>query len=290
MKLNYYPGCSLHGAAIDYQMSVDEVCKKMGIEVSEIDDWNCCGATAAVAEDIKTALFLGARNLAKCAERGKEGDLVVACNACYQRVGITNEKLAKYPEIRKEITQVLEDFGLETEFDKINVKHLLQTFIEDVGLEKIKSHVSKPLKGLKVAPYYGCMLVRPIGFDDPDNPIHLDNLLEALGAEVIPFQRKARCCGGAMISTDTDAAVKLINEILTEADSRGAEVAAVACPICQLNLDAYQARAKKTYGKNYNIPVLYFTQLMGMAFDIDPKKNAMGKGIVPRDNLLKRFA
>ncbi|MBZ4688313.1 MAG: CoB--CoM heterodisulfide reductase subunit [Clostridiales bacterium] len=284
MNFNYYPGCSLHGAAADYRMSINAICRRLKMDLTEIEDWNCCGATAASSENYKMALVLAALNLVKCEN---ESELVVACNACYQRLLNVNSKFKKYPAIKEEITAVLAEFGISGDPEKIKVRHLLEIFLEEVGLEKIKSNIVKPLSELRLIPYYGCMLVRPEGFDDPEQPTALDELLTALGAQVLPFYRKTRCCGNAVMSTNEKTALKMIKEILEEAHFRGGQAIVVTCPVCQLNLDAYQDKVNKEFGTSYNIPVLYFTQAMGLAFGIGPNKLGFDRGIVPREDLLK---
>ncbi len=287
MKYTYYPGCSLHGLALDYQMSVDAACKALAVELTEVDNWNCCGATATITENQKMAITLGALNLAKCPQ-GEE-NLVVSCNACYLRLTQVGEKFKKYPEIKDDVKGILREAGLNDSIEQIKVKHLLQILIEDIGLEAIEARVAKPLKDLRVVPYYGCQIVRPVGFDDPEQPTSLDNLLAALGADVVPFYRKTRCCGNAMINADEALALKMISEILDEAVTKGAEAIAVTCPICQLNLDAFQNRVNKKYGTNYNIPILYFTQLMGIAFGLEPLQLGLDKSIVSSKEIEKRY-
>lgn len=287
MKYSYYPGCSLHGTALDYQMSIDAICKALDIELEEVDDWNCCGATAAASEDQKMAMLLAARNITKCS---KEKHLAVSCNSCYLRLSQVGKKMNKYPEIQQELEAALKGLEFREKVRQIQVKHILQIFYEEVGLDKLSSFVVTPLKGLKVVPYYGCQLVRPGGFDDKEMPTSLDRLLEALGAEVLPFYRKTKCCGGALIATNEDLALGMIHEILSEADERGAQSIVVTCPLCQINLDSYQGRVNKKFGASYKMPVIYFTQLMGLAFGIDKRRLGLDRGFVSEKKLLKGYA
>jgi len=284
MKYNYFPGCSLHSTAVDYQMSVEQSCKTLGLELIDIDDWNCCGATATVSEDRNKAVLLAAITLAK----SKEGmDVVAACNACYLRLHQVGSKFNKYPDLKKWVVSLLREAGLRTDIEKIKVKHLLQVILEDVGFANVQSKVVKPLKGLKVVPYYGCQIAKPESFDDPEQPTALDGLLKSLGADVLPFTRKTRCCGNSLVITNETVAFRMIYELLDEAAVLGAQAVAVACPVCQLNLDAYQAKVNRAYKKEYNIPVVYFTQLMGLAFGLEPKVLGLGKGMVSSDKLVK---
>jgi heterodisulfide reductase subunit B len=286
MKYLYYPGCSLHGAAADYQQSINSLCKKLDLDLEELIDWNCCGATSAVAEDQKLALTLAAINLAKCPN--EDEDLVVSCNACYLRLSQVKEKFNKYPQLKEEITVLLNLLDEKKDLSKTRVKHLLQILIEDIGLERIKELVQKPLKDIKVVPYYGCQIVRPGGFDDPEQPTSLDELLKSLGAQVLPFRRKTRCCGNALIISNEEPALDMINELLAEAKNVGAQAIVVTCPVCHLNLDAFQSRVNARFNTGYNIPVVYFTQIMGVAFGISPNNLGLTRGVVSPESLLKR--
>ncbi len=287
MKYNYYPGCSLHGTAIDYQMSVEATFKSLGIELEEVDDWNCCGATAAASEDQKLALLLAARNIANCSSSGQ--DLAVSCNACYLRLHQVGRKMERHPAIAKEIEEAAGLQGLIKKVENTQVKHILQLICEDVGFNKIAAKVSNPLKDLKVVSYYGCQLVRPSGYDDAENPDSLDELLETLGAEVLPFHRKTKCCGAALIATNEPVALRMIKDIIGEAQSRGAHAIVVTCPLCEMNLDAYQSHVNRKYKTNFQMPIVYFTQLMGLAFGLPKKELGFERGIVSRSRLLPNF-
>lgn len=284
VKYNYYPGCSLHSTAKDYQISVNQCFEKLNIGLNEIDDWNCCGATAAASENQKTALLLAARNLAK----SNEGDIAVSCNACYSRLNQVSNKLAKNSQLKSRIVDIFSEAGLEYR-DNYKVKHLLEVFCEDLGLEKVKEQVVKPLTDLKIVTYYGCQMVRPRAYDDPDFPISMDKLLRAVGAEILPFQRKTKCCGAALISTNEPVALKLIKEILDEAVSRKADLIVVSCPMCQMNLDTFQDSVNKYFNSNFNIPIVYFTQLVGLSFGINFKKLGLDRGVVPAKPVLAKY-
>ncbi|NTW05770.1 MAG: disulfide reductase [Peptococcaceae bacterium] len=287
MRYSYYPGCSLHGAAIDYQISVDAVCSELGIKLDEVEDWNCCGATAAASEDQKMALLLTARNIAKCSGAGQ--DLAVSCNACYLRLDQLGKKMEKYPKVAEEIVRAVNLPDFEEKVKEIKVKHILEIFYQDYGLTEIAAKVKKPLKDLKVVPYYGCQLVRPKGFDQTEMPTSLDELLVSLGAQVLPFYRKSKCCGAALIATNEPVALAMIKDILNEASNVGAEAIVVTCPLCEINLDAYQDLVNKKYKTDFKIPIVYFTQLMGLAFGIEKKKLGFERGIVSRNKLLPDY-
>ncbi len=287
MKYSYYPGCSLHGAANDYQMSVDAACRVLGIQLEEVEDWNCCGATAAASEDQQMALLLAARNIANCPSIGQ--DLAVSCNACYLRLHQFGMKMDAYPKLAGQIEKAVGKPGFIDKAKQIKVKHMLQVFYEDIGLEAIEKKVSKPLKGLKVVPYYGCQMVRPEGYDHKEMPTSLDKLLQALGAEVLPFQRKTKCCSAALIATNEPLALGMIKDIIDEASRRGAQAIVVTCPLCEMNLDAYQSNVNRKFKTNFQMPVVYFTQLMGLAFGIERKRLGFDRGIVSRNKLLPDY-
>ena len=284
MKYSYYPGCSLHATAVDYQMSVDQCFNKLNVALEEIEDWNCCGATAAASEDQKTAVLMAARNLAK----SKEADIAVSCNACYSRLNQVKSKLKKYPELKEQVSNIFAEVGLDFS-DDYRVKHLLEVICEDIGLDKVKELVKKPLDGLKVVPYYGCQMVRPKAYDHPEQPKSMDELLTAIGAQVVPFNRKTKCCGAALISTNEKVAFKLIREIFDEAVLREADIIAVSCPLCQMNLDAFQEKLNQHFGTNFNIPVVYFTQLVGLSFNVEAKKIGLERGVVPAMPVLQAY-
>lgn len=286
MRYAFYPGCSLESSAYDYDWSIRAVCPELGIELEEIPDWNCCGTTAIPSVDPAAAAVLGARNLA-LAEATGAADVAVACSSCYAMLTRALNFYREDPAMNALISQALAAGG-RTLSGSGQVKHLLEIIVRDVGLDAVKALVRKPLSGLKVVPYYGCMIVRPKGtFDDTEQPMALDHLLEALGAQVVPFERKTKCCGGALMTTKEKAALRLNEDLLYEASSKEADVIAVACPMCQMNLDAYQTKVNAAYGTRYRMPVMYFTQLMGLAFGLDRRRLAVGKGTVSHAGVLR---
>ncbi|GAW91110.1 CoB--CoM heterodisulfide reductase iron-sulfur subunit B family protein [Calderihabitans maritimus] len=285
MKYAYYPGCSLHASAKDYDLSLKATCKKLSIDLIEVDDWNCCGATAAPSVDPVLAIALAARNLARA--ESKETDVAVACNACYSALKRTAEKLNKYSQINEQVQTMLQEVGLNFS-GKIKVKHLLEV-LASLDAEEWEKHIVKPLTGLKVACYYGCQIVRPRTFDDPEQPRTLDMLMQRLGAEAVPFYHKTKCCGGALSTTKEKVALKMVKEILLEAASQQADLIVTVCPLCQLNLDAYQDKVNETFGTNLEIPVIYFTQLTGLALGANSRQLGLDKPIVSPAKALANF-
>ena len=279
MRYAYYPGCSLERSAASYHKSAMAVADRLGLIFQEVDDWNCCGATEYFAVNKLPAYTLVARNLARVPDDLNE--MIAPCSACYVNLKKTNKYLAKYPELADQVSQALAAGGLGYDPGRLQVRHLLDVIANDAGYKAIAQDVVKPLNGLRVAPYYGCLLVRPKnGFDNPEYPMSLDRLLRALGAEVVDYPLKAQCCGGHMTQISDKVAYELIRRLLHNAAEYHADVIACVCPMCQLNLDAYQANVNRHFGTDYRIPILYFTQLMALAFGTSAREAGLGSEIV----------
>ncbi len=288
MEYTYYPGCSLHSSAPAYEHSTQEVCKSLGVKLNELDDWNCCGATAYMSIKEMTSFAISARNLAIAAKSGR--DVVAPCSGCFVGLTKTNKYMKEFPDVSRKVNEALAEGGLQYD-GSVKVRHLLDIFVSDVGLDAIKAKVKKPLKDLKVACYYGCQIVRPkTGLDDTENPQHLEELMAALGATPTHYPMKAHCCGGSIMGTEEEIGMRLSKNIMDCAAHYGAEVIVCPCPLCQMNLDAYQKRINRVYGLKLNLPILYFTQLMGLALGMEPKALGFGTEVVSADALLRRFA
>jgi heterodisulfide reductase subunit B2 len=288
MRYAYYPGCSLEATGRPYEESVIAVAKALGIELVELEDWNCCGATAYMSVNEVLSFSLSARNLCQAKKIGDT--LVTACSACYTNLRKTETYLADFPEMKKKVDTALAEAGLRYD-GGIVTKHFLQTVVEDVGLEQVQSHMKRSLKGLRVAPYYGCQIARPYGIeDDSDNPTMMDRLLTALGATPTYYPMKTVCCGGSLMGIREDVALRLCRNILMCAAQDGAQCVAVTCPLCQLNLDAYQTAINRKYGTTFNLPIVYFTQLMGIAFGLDTKDLGLNECIVPATRVTAQYA
>lgn len=288
MDYSYYPGCSVHSSAPQYEESTQAVAKMLGLGLHEIEDWNCCGATAYMSIKELTSFAISARNLAIAGK--KKRDVVTPCSGCYVVLQKTNKYMNEFEDVKNKVNLALSEAKLNYNGD-VNVKHLLEIFTDDLGFEKLKKAVLKPLTGLKVACYSGCQLSRPgKEFDDPEVPTKLDMFVGALGATPTYFPLKAACCSGSVMGTQRSAGIQLVSNILECADKYGAECIVVPCPLCQMNLDAYHDIAKSKYGKKFELPVLYFTQLLGLALGIEPARLGFGKEIVSADKIIKRFA
>jgi heterodisulfide reductase subunit B len=284
-KYAYYPGCSLESLASSYHDSTMEVARELGVELEEIEDWNCCGATAYFHIDEILANTLCARNLAMAEKR--KLDVVAPCSGCYKNLYFANEHLKHDEDLKEHVNFALQEDAMEFS-GSVAVRHLIEVFAEDVGLETIKKHVSNPLDGLRVAPYYGCQIVRPRkDHEDVENPRIFEDLLSTVGASPVDFRHRLRCCGGSLIITNRKAALSLVRELLQSAVNAEAEVIATACPLCQINLECYQKQVNREFDTSYSVPVVYFTQLLGVALGIRPRALGIGKEFVPPTPLLK---
>ena len=274
----YFPGCSLEKLAVSYHTSALETSKKLGVTLKELDDWNCCGSTTYFHIDELLAYTLTARNLAIAEKTGL--DVVAPCSACYKNMFFTAAHMKKDPDLAEHINFALEEDNLNFS-GNINVRHLLEMFAQDIGAEEIKSKTVKPLEGLKVAPYYGCQILRPKkDHEEVENPRYFEDLLTAIGASPIEYTLKTRCCGGSLIISSRVAALSMVRNLLQAALDKGADVIATACPMCQVNLECYQQAVNQEFGTNYSVPILYFTQLLGLALGIPKKKLGIGKELV----------
>ena len=280
----YFPGCSLEKMAQSYHLSAIETTRKLDVELKELDDWNCCGATAYFHVDELLAYTLTARNLAMAEQLGL--DFVAPCSACYKNAYFTSEYIKEDPDLAEHINFALEEDDLHYS-GKTKVNHLMQVFVDDVGVDEVRSKVTNPLEGLRVAPYYGCQIIRPRkDHENVEAPQFFEDLLSAIGAEPVDYPYKARCCGGSLLLTSREAALNMIQILLESAVATETTVIATACPLCQVNLECYQQQVNQEYGTNYSVPVLYFTQLMGLAMGIPPKRLGIGTELVSATEVL----
>ncbi len=264
----FYPGCSLEGTAVEYRLSFEAVATKLGLKLAEVEDWNCCGATAAHNLNHKLSLALPARVLALTEAAGHDS-LVAPCAACSHRLQHARHELAEHPDLRKEISDVIEMPYKGT----VQVKNIIQVLL-DIGVEKIAAACTRKMTGIKVAAYYGCLLVRPpkiAQFDDVENPQSMEKILAAMGATPVEWGLKTECCGGGFSMSRTDAVCKLVKDLLENAAAEGAAAFALACPMCQSNLDLRQVNTNRTYGTKYHLPALYITQWLGLCMGIAPR-------------------
>jgi heterodisulfide reductase subunit B2 len=284
MKYAYFPGCSLKGTGRSYEESLLPVMRILGIELEELRDWNCCGATAYMSVDETKACVLASRNLA-IAEKTGHRALVTPCSACYLVLNKTQHYLKEVPAISNGVGKALGAVGLSCH-GAMPVRHPLDILLNEVGLDAIKQKVTHPLTGVKIAPYYGCQIVRPYAtFDNAYQPTTLDRLCEALGATVAHYPLKTRCCGGSLTGTMPEPGLHCAYQLLKEAVKRGADLLATVCPLCQFNLDGYHDQIAAKW-EPVRLPTLYFTQLMGLAFGLAPTQLGLQRHLVPMKPLL----
>ncbi|MCX7006211.1 MAG: CoB--CoM heterodisulfide reductase iron-sulfur subunit B family protein [Kiritimatiellaeota bacterium] len=261
----FYPGCSLEGTARDFHLSTMAVAQTMGLALPEIPNWVCCGSSPAHQSDPLLAIALPAQNLA--AAEGKK--VAVCCASCYSRLKTTNHEISGDAAVRQKVAK-----AIGRDYDgKTPVLHLLEILGRDFGSAAISKCVKKPLSGLKVACYYGCLLSRPpevTSFDDAENPTLMDQVVRAAGAQALDWPHKTECCGASYSITDVSIVLKLTRELLKMAKASGADCIVTACPLCQINLDMRQQDIEKKYGEKYGLPVFYFTQLLGLSFGLAP--------------------
>lgn len=281
---SYFPGCSLEKMALSYHQSALQTTNAVGVELQEIEDWNCCGATTYFHVDELLAYTLVARNLAMAEKAGH--DLVAPCSACFKNTYFTSKYLKEDKDLADHINYALEQDNLKYS-GSIEVKHLMEVFVNDVGLDEIEGRATKPLKGLRVAPYYGCQIVRPKkDHEDVENPQFFEELVSAIGADPVDYAYRLRCCGGSLIITSRVAALTLVRDLLRSAADSDADVIATACPLCQTNLEVYQMQVNQEFGTDFSIPIMYFTQLLGLAMGLPKKKLGIGSEFISTDKIL----
>ncbi len=284
LKVAYFPGCSLSSTAKEYDISTRLVCEDLEIDLVEIPDWICCGATTAHITSELTAAALPAKSLVWAEKQGL--NITSPCSACFSRLKMAHLHIEKDPKLKKEVEEVIgEKYNGKTE-----VMHLTRILIEQYGIENIKAKIKKELKGLKIACYYGCLMTRPAEVcvnDRVENPMLMDNLVKALGAEPVKWYYKTECCGAGFSLTKTEIARKLSGDILKEAKDCGADLVMVACPLCHSNLDARQPEIAKLIKTELNIPVLYFTQVLGLALGYNSMDLMLNKHFINPKPLLK---
>ncbi len=281
---SYFPGCSAESTGLGLGLSAKAIAKPLDMELVEIEDWNCCGSTPYGSLDEEEAIVVAARNLALAEKMGF--DLVTPCSSCYVTLAKANRHLQEHPKLLTQVNEALAVAGLNYQ-GSIRVRHLVDVLVNDITPEFIADKVKNRLDGLRVAPYYGCQLVRPqLGLDDTEFPQTLDWLVECLGAEAVYFPLKARCCGGSLTLSEEKNVLELLRKLLQSAQENGAQCLVTPCPLCQTNLDAYQSRVNARFKTSYKLPVLFISQLIGLALGIEAELLGMNTNIVsPREVL-----
>jgi len=284
MTYAYYPGCSLKGTAIDYHTSALVLAERLGIELKEMEDWVCCGASPIHQRN--PILASGVANLLLSLSEGISRQVAVLCAACYHNMKKAEVEMRENGKKRNEVEELT---GIR--FDpEVRTRHFLDILDKDFGLNALKEKVVRPLSGLRVACYYGCLLSRPpeIAFDDPEQPTIMERVLEGAGAETVCWTHRMECCGASHAVPLTDAVLRLVNDILLSARQAGAEIVACACPLCHANLDMRQDGILAKLGNAHNLPAVYFTQLLGLACGATGKELMIGKGFVSAVPVLRQ--
>lgn len=289
MRYSFFPGCSMEGTAVPYMLSFQAVAQALDLVYEEIPDWNCCGSTMAsgVVGDYP-ALVMASRNLALAEPRGQ--DVLVPCSSCYMNLALANEKFKEDGDFYTQANLVLNQVSLRYD-GTLRIRQIIDVLVNDVGLEVIRSRVSNRLAGLRVAGYVGCQTPRvfPWKFDDPEYPVFLDRIIEALGATPVRFPVKARCCGSSHSITSPEIITGSGYGILKSALEGQAQIIATACPMCQMNLDAYQGKIRQYHQLSTSVPILFITQLMAIAFDLPPDTWGLKYNIVPPFTVLGQY-
>lgn len=281
----YYPGCTLHGTAAEYGESTARVCRTLGIELRELVDWNCCGASSAHTINPWLALGLVGRNLRLAQQTGLD-HIVLPCAACYARFKEAQHALQDHETAAKVEYVVGASVPVTMQVDP-----LLGILSEPPYPERMRAQLVRPLAGLKFAPYYGCLLTRPpdvTHFDDPEDPQTLDNLLRLLGADVVSWPGKTNCCGASLALSRTDLVLDLSGQLLTWAEEAGANAIVTACPMCHSNLDSRQGQMRRAGRGDHRLPVYYFTQLIGLALGFSAQAMGLQRHLTEATSLFDR--
>ena len=285
MKYGYYPGCSLKVTAFEYDKSLKKVFNHLGAELVEVPDWPCCGASAGHMTSEGAGISLPLKILSLYEKEGIK-DVVVPCAACFSRFKTTAHEIEEYPEKKEKYNKVI---GYDYK-NTIDIKQPIEVLLKDFMKKELEAKVVKSLEGLKVVCYYGCLLVRPpkvMKFDECEYPMMMDKLIETTGAKSLDWSYKTDCCGVSLSLSRTDIVVKLSNDILTEAINVGADAVVVACPLCHSNLDTRQKDIEKEFNKKLGIPILYFSQILGLAYGMSPKELGIPSHLTDAMSLLK---
>ena len=283
----YFPGCTMNATGVAYGESVLTLFGLLGVPIEELPDWNCCGATSYMSIDERAAFVLSGRNLSLAHQAGPR-DLVVPCSACFLILRKTQEYVRQYPSVRQEVDDALKEAGLPP-VGPVRVRHPLEVLYNDVGVEQIRAKVTRHWHGGRVACYYGCQAVRPFAeADQPYNPMRMDQLLQAAGVSTVDHPLKTKCCGGSLTGTIHPVGVRLNYILLKEVARRGAQAVATMCSLCQINLDAYQAEMQAESQEVFDVPIVYFTQILGWALGGDFRSLGLHRSIAGR-NLIKQW-
>ncbi len=286
-EYSFYPGCSSErkASASNYMVSVESMCKTLDVKLNEIPDWNCCGASIGYAEGGELPRHaMNARNIALSEKHNPGQNIVATCAACWLGTKETHERLSGSAQLLADTKEALKEAGLDMDYKgDVEIRHMVEVLIEDFGYEELAKPVVKPLEGIKIAGYVGCQTNRPFGVagESFENPKYLDKLTEIMGAEPVEkYDQKVTCCGGALAFSEPDKSQAQIKKIIESAYDFGAEMIVTPCPVCQMNVEVYQDQINKKYGTKFHIPVMYYSQLMAVAYGGTAREAGLNGNIV----------
>lgn len=289
MKYAFFPGCTLEGAAKEALTSTQKIAEALGIELVELEGWTCCGASHVQDIDDLLALSLNARNIALAEKLNLP--LLTVCNTCTLMLRSAKQQLDQTPELKDKVNTILGQSGY-TYSGSSEVTHLLWVLLKNYGLDNLKKKIKRPLTGLKVASFYGCHILRPpdiMGFENSLNPQSLENLVEALGAENVAFEKRLDCCGFHAVFPAEQEVLKITGLDCLSAREAGAHCMVTPCPLCQMQLDMYQPDSQKQFKETLTIPVLHLSQLIGLALGLSPQDLGLGRHIVDTHPVLEKI-
>lgn len=290
MKYAYYTGCVAEASASELDYSTQRICERLGIELERMESASCCGAGDIDEANLDLSRALNGRTLA-IAER-LQLNIMTICNVCTLTLRRVNKDLKEDPEALEKTNHVLAQIGMKYS-GGTEVTHLLWVLAREFGIDRLRGLVTQPLSGLKVAPFYGCQILRPasdLGFDDPNKPNSLETIITAVGAIPIDYPSKTKCCGFLISLAKENTATTMLGQQLWEARSSGADCIVTPCPLCHLSLDAFQGQAEKRFGKKIGLPILHLPQLIGLAIGLQPTELKLSKHMVSVDHVLAKIS
>ena len=287
MKYALYPGCAAKGATPELYRSTMAIIGRLGIEVVELEAASCCGAGVVGEVDPDVALALNARTFAQAEQLGL--DIMTICGTCQGVMGTANNRLKSEPGVLDRINQVLSRDGISYG-GRVQVKHLLWIVVRELGLHRLRKEVRVPMENFRIAPFYGCYILRPswdLGFDDPENPTSLEKVIRSVGGEPVRYMGRTKCCGFPIIMEKEAIALAMAGTHMKEAKEEGADFMVTPCPLCHMSLDVYQERAGRVVNRQLNLPILHLPQLIGLAMGIPPKDLGLSHHLIPVDSIVR---
>ena len=289
LRFALYPGCAAKGATPELYQSTMAIVGRLGIDVVELAASSCCGAGVVTEAEPEVALALNARTFAQAERLGL--DVMTICGTCQGVMGAANKRLKTEPGLLDRINRLLEPEGIVYR-GTVQVKHLLWIIVREIGVGKLGEQVKVPLRSLRIAPFYGCYILRPswdLGFDDPENPASLEQVIRALGGEAVAYAGRTKCCGFPIILEKEAVAMAMSGANMKEAAEQGADCMVTPCPLCHMSLDIYQDRAGQAVNTPLNLPILHLPQLLGLAMGISAKDLGLARHLISVDSIVRRI-